>query len=635
MWSASFTPLWTDVQMVSLCGCEQNRRRRAVRFLLALGIASTVVGFVLVSSLTEWSAHRPGGSMVFRHVKGGARLVPRAPTVPQAGGGGSSSSSSSSTTTTTRVLQTAGASTTLFGQGPDNLHGSSSVSVPEASSTSTWSSLSSSSSSSSSSDVDAAAVVASSEEARLWSAAKGNTSVPVAGIQRAEDVQKTCQELHMPDQSTDDESHEDLKRAMLRRFIVDGPHNLLYCPIEKVGSSFWKRVFQILKQIRDRKQGVTLKNISVFDLSGIRVHRLGDMRKDNEALLDSDFLHTARKFMFVRDPYERLFSGFIDKILALTFETHNIVRVVLASHSYDPGEKPEKGAKRSRSRLERNQYPRDDKEKRRSRNDIEEHSSPNDKEKRRSRNDTEKRHSRNDVKSGRRLLSEELSPPRRECTLHATFEDFVRYLLRGVHVNPHFHPMSSICPPCSLPYDFIGKMDTFRQDARSLLTWADVNPQSVLSSDVTFDRDSDLSIMRDVTDRTFKIVGKYQGCMTRREMLLRTWVTFQVRGFLSINQTFPFTEQESQNVDRDLFIRVINTAYAHSGPREVRMRQRKLAMMEAFSGLPRTLLRRLKTYVDTDCRLFGYECSVEKRFPPGDLPEPVFHFDRLMRGNSL
>ena len=84
----------------------------------------------------------------------------------------------------------------------------------------------------------------------------------------------------------------------------------------------------------------------------------------------------------------------------------------------------------------------------------------------------------------------------------------------------------------------------------------------------------------------------------------------------------------------DEFIQLVHRAYARSGPREMRMRQRKVAMLEAFYGLPRSLLKDLESYVDTDCRLFGYGCSVESRFSLGSYEKPVFHFDRLFEDNS-
>ena len=88
--------------------------------------------------------------------------------------------------------------------------------------------------------------------------------------------------------------------------------------------------------------------------------------------------------------------------------------------------------------------------------------------------------------------------------------------------------MSDACPPCSLRYDFVGKLETFKDDVSFILTSVGVDPADVIGTDASFDRDSDLNILRSVTGRTFSVMKKYRSCRTRAEMLRRTWLTFQV-----------------------------------------------------------------------------------------------------------
>ena len=88
--------------------------------------------------------------------------------------------------------------------------------------------------------------------------------------------------------------------------------------------------------------------------------------------------------------------------------------------------------------------------------------------------------------------------------------------------------MSSRCPPCFFRYDFVGKLETFKDDVNFILTSAGIDPADVIGADSSFDHDSDMNILRDVTERTFSVMRKYEMCMTRAEMLHRTWVTFQV-----------------------------------------------------------------------------------------------------------
>ncbi|KAK7483703.1 hypothetical protein BaRGS_00025024 [Batillaria attramentaria] len=331
-------------------------------------------------------------------------------------------------------------------------------------------------------------------------------------------------------------------------FLVDDVHGLVYCPVPKVGCSFWKRVFAIL----DGKH----KSSYLFNLSSVSIHNTRaayDGLKQKPLLMKYFLLQSSTKFMFVRDPYERLFSGYIDKIFT-----------------------------------------------------------PN-------------------ALGGR--LSQQISPNsdhQTSCATDATFTEFLRYVTHSNSVNQHFKPAYSTCFPCHMDYDVIGKMETFRQDTESILKSAGVDPRSVFGSVSSFDENSDLSIMRDVAARTFQCLPRCGGCMSKWQVMRRMWATFQVRGYLSINVTFPLSPVKSEKVTLSQVQDLLKDAYRSSGDHSVTKRQRKAAMMETYYSVPRTVLKELEAYVRVDCALFGYDCSVESRFNESSRPVPVFHLDTLL-----
>lgn len=78
-----------------------------------------------------------------------------------------------------------------------------------------------------------------------------------------------------------------------------------------------------------------------------------------------------------------------------------------------------------------------------------------------------------------------------------TFQEFIRYLLdvhRPVGMDIHWEPVSQLCSPCLLDYDFIGKFETLEEDANFLLrrtgapknltfpTFKDRNPEAARTS---------------------------------------------------------------------------------------------------------------------------------------------------------
>ncbi|XP_070208075.1 uncharacterized protein [Littorina saxatilis] len=476
---------------------------------------------------------------------------------------------------------------------------------------------------------------------------------------RAEQLQQTCAELREDQRSS---AYVTAFRTG-GQYLVDNAHSLLYCPIEKVGSSFWKRVFAILT-----KDGHVQHNASrsVFDHSGVAVHRLRGAAKlwAKDLLTSKLSFHNFTKFVFVRDPYERLFSGFIDKLFTPTFETLIMSRDVLLSSTKTL--KGIHGQFRQAKHNEANQYTmaQPDREERlsaRSGDHDSEITAPEEgvasylgrgnmqygfeergpvfrledihKTDSEIQDDDEhsfRIHRREQLireRQKKKMFRDDTNSP---YHMHVSFEQFVHHVIGGVRVNEHFLPMSTRCPPCFFRYDVIGRMKTFKDDVNFILNSAGVDPEDVIGSDSSFDHDSDANILRDVTLRTFSVMRKYQLHMTRWEMLRRTWVAFQIRGFLSTQRHFPLTSQQANVITEQDFIHLVNQAYAQSGPREIRMHQRKAAMLEAYYDLPRNLLNKLEAYVDLDCKLFGYDCSVESRFNLKDRPTHVFHFNDLL-----
>ncbi|KAK7476397.1 hypothetical protein BaRGS_00032322 [Batillaria attramentaria] len=150
----------------------------------------------------------------------------------------------------------------------------------------------------------------------------------------------------------------------------------------------------------------------------------------------------------------------------------------------------------------------------------------------------------------------------------------------------------------------------------SVLKSAGVDPSSVFGSASSFEEDSDISIMRDVAARTYAFMNRmpYRSCLSRFQTLQRMWTIFQVRGYLSVNITFPLTRQQAEVTTLTQFQKLLKAAYRDSGDRKVTKLQRHSALVDTFCRLPRPLLKQLQVYLKDDCELFGYECDVDFRF---------------------
>ncbi|XP_017593777.1 PREDICTED: LOW QUALITY PROTEIN: carbohydrate sulfotransferase 9 [Corvus brachyrhynchos] len=92
---------------------------------------------------------------------------------------------------------------------------------------------------------------------------------------------------------------------LVSRIYVEDRHKVLYCEVPKAGCSNWKRVLMVLSGLAasannishdDVHYGKHLRKLDSYDLKGIYTR-----------------LNTYTKFIFVRDPMERLVSAFRDK----------------------------------------------------------------------------------------------------------------------------------------------------------------------------------------------------------------------------------------------------------------------------------------------------------------------------------
>ncbi|KAI8770389.1 carbohydrate sulfotransferase 8 [Biomphalaria glabrata] len=83
---------------------------------------------------------------------------------------------------------------------------------------------------------------------------------------------------------------------------------LFFCPIAKVGSTFFTRYLMMLKNPEKIKSPFYIK---VQDAKQSHIENLRALKKTRRM---EDFVNLAFKFLFVRNPYWRIFSAYIDKL---------------------------------------------------------------------------------------------------------------------------------------------------------------------------------------------------------------------------------------------------------------------------------------------------------------------------------
>ena len=331
------------------------------------------------------------------------------------------------------------------------------------------------------------------------------------------------------------------KSASLSPFIVLGLNRrFVYCPIPKTGSTFWRRMLKLVEFNRnvssiDDYQTIKSEKVKLTGLSYFR-------GKNNEDSVQK-FLKEATSFMFVREPYGRIFSAYCNKIYSNNYmywrligrKVVEAVRFNASSHSLMFG---------------------------------------------------------HDV----------------------TFAEMIKYLVlkhkAGEKVDRHFSPMQQRCDPCKMNYDYIGKMETFADDAHCILNVlnAEDDNNNKRSPLVELSSESVVAVVESSTMLLFHNIEKTKGInYSSFKLFLRTWREFQIRGLLSKTINMPLTETQVSKINRLEFINLMTTTLQQPMNQTEVKSQRNEALVQAYRTVPRADLEELRKFVEQDCLLFGYD----------------------------
>ncbi|XP_078066156.1 carbohydrate sulfotransferase 11-like [Mustelus asterias] len=246
----------------------------------------------------------------------------------------------------------------------------------------------------------------------------------------------------------------------LRHLIVDDQHGLLYCYIPKVACTNWKRVMMVLTGGGKYRDPLTIPASEAHVASNLRT-------LDGYSNAEINFrLRNYLKFIFVREPFERLVSAYRNKFTR---------RYNTAFHK----------------------------------------------------------------RYGTKIIREHRRDPSSEALERGgdvTFEEFVWYLVdpktrREEPFNEHWETVYSLCHPCLIRYDVVGRYETLLRDARYLLDLLELDhhvkfPSSNVSSRTT----------HDMTAKFFKNISPfYQKKLYKLYKLDFTLFNYSIPSYLNIH----------------------------------------------------------------------------------------------------
>ncbi|XP_045207595.2 uncharacterized protein LOC123559659 [Mercenaria mercenaria] len=328
------------------------------------------------------------------------------------------------------------------------------------------------------------------------------------------------------------------------QLIYSNQFNLSYFAIPKIGSTFIMQMFSVIRY------GLTYAE-SNFSIPRNKVHSTAQKRK---LYFYNRTLEETVTIIPVRNPYSRLFSVFVDKVLlpnSIPFRLEILAQKQL-----------------------------------RTLRDLTNLTQPG------------------------RIYSSGLS---------VSFQDFLDYALNPSidkkllyrHYDSCFARLKSLI--CNSNHYIIVKQETFETDIQYVLQFVGVDkaePNTYYRILKSLHESRVEDSIPGLIKVTFFFAEKYAELWTGPIVAELLWQSFQIQGYVSKHLPFPkryFNNKfiyMNANITSGIFLREMKKGKLS---RIQSMKQRKKAMITAYRGLPKTVLRKIQTTYDCDFEAFGYD----------------------------
>ena len=354
-----------------------------------------------------------------------------------------------------------------------------------------------------------------------------STTQLLPGLERARRLNEICDKLKENMCKFPGRKSPYCRAATKVRVDYNKEHKAMFCPMCKVASTFWTRVFRmlVLNARKDFKRLRTPYDVPISDAPASKFY----FNIDKQVVDQNEIVEF--KFIFVRDPFSLLFSAYVDKIIGP-----------------NPIYWKEFGEAASRLRGEKSKV----------------------------------------------------------CGADLTFNEFIDHVVHrfkaGKSFDCHFAKYA-VCNPCSVRYDFIGKMESFKTDTFDILSILHQD-ETVLNLKKNISELHDDDAIEDSVSGPFAWKSDIIKCISWHEALKRIWRKLQIRGILG-SAHFPLSAEESEIItEKDFITLLISTRKGSTS--QARKHIKDKAYIDAYKNVNKKLLYDIKTVYKEEFELFDY-----------------------------
>ncbi|XP_052765530.1 carbohydrate sulfotransferase 12-like [Mya arenaria] len=341
------------------------------------------------------------------------------------------------------------------------------------------------------------------------------------------------------------------------KYVEDG--GLIYCAIPKTGSTFWKRVMHVIGGWENTTNPIEIRPEDADKVGGFST------MNDKNITEIREVLGISKTVMFVRDPFTRLFSAWLDKFYSPNpyYWKYGGTNIVTRQRFY------------AKNTTEENS-----KEGRKGAVHLFEASLSDDKKTEAANTKTQK------------------LPVK--CGYDVSFEEFISYVVgfrqNSTCLDEHFSPNYKHCLPCTFEYKYIGNYETFKEETLFLLNELNLT-EKVKFQD--FEKDANLDAITDLAEWVFQQEQEIEQCgVTFRCALFRTFKRLQSRGVISKSVSFPYDNNtDIHNITKYIFRNDL-LRLSRIGTKAEKRKNREESILKAFKSIPEQLMEKTEGILD-------------------------------------
>lgn len=204
---------------------------------------------------------------------------------------------------------------------------------------------------------------------------------------------------------------------------------------------------------------------------------------------------------------------------------------------------------------------------------------------------------------------------------NVSFEQFLHYVSKTRHLDPHYTPVSLLCNPCKDPVDYIFKQETLEEDSQYLFEYLNMSLKSRAYENIQlhlkdYTGDNGLENLIKTVTVAWRVRLKNFNCVltpeTRDVFYRRLWKGLKMLGNIDDDLEYMpeiFKGSETELQDPDVILEAFSRYGIGSISQSRRSSQRRSYLVGAYNSVSRRVIKSIQNLFKLDFEFFQYDTS--------------------------